>query len=190
VGKRRNVTQPSLIPGKGLQHAAVLAIGRELDGLAAPERDQREMAARRVAAVFEGIRPTFSRRDKDFFVGKPTLEASADSALAALRQAAASGASTAIGPRRDLDNAINRTYALSVLYEIQGVAKMSQTDRAGCDVKLKEAEIFYAVIRPRVKQKAPDADAALTAMLAADYSTYSADAARQQLRKGLPDVEL
>ena len=77
-----------------------------------------------------------------------------------------------------------------MLYEIQGVEKLPQTDRSSCDVKLKEAEMFYAIIRPRVKQKAPDADASLAAMLGADYMTFSVDAARQQLRKGLPDVDL
>jgi len=188
AGAQPRVHQQTL--AKGLQHVAVLALQDELDALAAKDATLRAQAVARAAAIYQGIRPTFIRRDKDFFAGTPTLAAAADQALEALRQAAPSGAAAALGARRDLEDAITRTYALSLLYEVQGIAKLRDTDRAACDVKKREAELFHAIIQPRLERRAPAADAALAAMLAADYPAWDPAAAEANIQQGLPDVPL
>ena len=150
----------------------------------------RRAASEDIAAYFEGIRPTFVRRDKDFFGGERTLEASADQALEHLNRAAEGRPGEIFAARRELEDAIARTYALSVLYEVEEIERLRATDRAACDVKRKEAEIFYRIVRPRVRRRDPKADGTIVAMLTGSYDAMSAKAIEESLKKGLPEVPL
>lgn len=176
AGTRPRVNQQVI--AKGLQHVAVLAIGQCLDGGAATV----------AAAFFEGIRPTFTRRDRDFFDARPTLEAEADAAFAEIAAAAAPG--EAVSARRRLDRVIRRTYGLCVLYEIQQVEKLRDSDRPACAVKRKEAAVFYRIIADRVRKNAPRAHYRITAMLDGDYETMDAGALAEALRSGLGAIPL
>ncbi len=187
-GESPDVNQQVL--AKGLQHVAVLAMTRELDAMAEAEPDAREWAARAVAAYFGGIRPTFVRRDGDYFAGKKTLEASADQALEHLNRAAEGRFGEILAARRELEDAIARTYALSVLYEVEEIERLRATDRAACDVKRKEAEIFYRIVRPRVRRRDPKADETIVAMLTGNYDAMSASVIEENLKKGLLNVPL
>jgi hypothetical protein len=73
AGEKVKVNQQTL--AKGLQHVTVLAIRDELDG------KDKAVSGKRIKAYFEGIRPTFIRRDKDFFAENKTLQTAADAAL-------------------------------------------------------------------------------------------------------------
>lgn len=184
-GERPKVNQQVL--AKGLQHVAVLAMTRELDAMADAGPEAREDAAEVVAAYFEGIRQTFVRRDANFFGSKKTLEAAAEEAIEHLGRAAAG---ETLAARRELEDAIARTYALSVLYEVEEIERLRATDRAACDVKRKEAEIFYRIVRSRVRRRDSKADETIVAMLTGSYDAMSARVIEENLNKGLPGVPL
>lgn len=176
------------VMAKGLQHVAVLAMMRELDAMAKADAEARRAAAGRVAAYFEGIRPTFVRRDGDYFAGTETLEAAAERAIERLSRAAETGGGEIIAARREFEDAIARTYALSVIYEVEEIEKHRDKDRALCAVKRREAQIFCRIIRPRVGRRDPKADETISAMLAGEYGAMSAKVIEENLKKGLPGV--
>ena len=187
-GEEPRVNQQVL--AKGLQHVAVLAMREELDAMAGADAAGRKAAAELVWAYFEGIRPTFARRDGDLFGGKSTLEATAERALDLLKNSAASTPGAILTARRELEGAIARTYALSVIYEVEGIEKLRDKDRRKCDVKRKEAEIFYRIIQPRISRRDPKADETICAMLAGDYGAVSAKEIEKMLRGGLFGIPL
>ena len=187
-GDRPGVNQQ--VVAKGLQHVAVLAITGELDAMAGGDRASMQAAARRIRAYFEGIRPTFSRRDRDFFGGTPTLEAGADRALERLAAAATGEPAGLIAARRDLDDVIIRCYALSVIYEVSKVEELRDRDRDSCAVKVKEAEVFLRIIEPRLARHAGKVHASLSAMLKSSYDAMSLAEVEGALRRGLPGVKL
>jgi hypothetical protein len=179
AGNKVKVNQQVL--AKGLQHIVVLNIQDELKATKhSPD------AGRRIAAYFEGIRPTFTRRDKDFYSGRKTLEASADVAITHLVE----GKFAPMTARRELMDAIDRTYGLCVLFEIQEVEHLRATNRAKCEVKLKEAEIFYRIIQPRIARTSSDADTRITGVLNADYDQMDAAFLESNLNKGLKGITL
>ncbi len=185
-GERPKVHQQTV--AKGLQHVTVLAIRRELGRMAGAKKSSGQAAV--IAVYFEGIRPTFSRRDRDYFGGRSTLEAAAEKALARLGKAGTSGGAELLAAQRELKDIIARTYALCVLFEVQEIAKLRDKDRDKCDVKRAEAVIFYRIISSRVKQKAPKAHATISAMLAGGYEAMDPRGLEAQLKKGLPGLPL
>ena len=190
AGDKPKVHQQVL--AKGLQHVAVLAIKSELDAAMGGGEEGGDAPARvaQAATFFEGIRPTFTRRDGDFFEGERTLEEEADRALQQLKQAALSGGGDLLAARRELDDAITRTYALSVLYEIQGVEELRDKDLAKCEVKKMEAVVFYRIIAPRIVKRDRKADEVMRAMFEGDYAAMSASVIEANLKKGLPHIRL
>lgn len=162
---------------KGLQHVVVLAIENELTRGG-------DKAGERVAAYFEGIRPTFVRRDKDFYNAQPTLEAAADKAIAQLQE----HASPAV--KRELMDAIHRTYGLCTLYEIMMIERLRDKDPKSCAVKLQEAVVFYRIIAPRVEKHDPEAHKAITDMLGASYDAMSAATLEARINDGLSGITL
>jgi hypothetical protein len=173
---------------KGLQHVAVLEIRRHLDLMAKMDADQRKTAARNVAALFEGIRPTFTRRDKDYFNQKKTLELEADKAISDLQKKA--GTASFVGSVRILRDAINRTYALCVLYEMQQIEKIKNSNAATCDVKKAEAVIFYRIVEPDIKKRDPGAHETILSVINADYDSVRSNLLLDALKKGLPGLTL
>jgi len=178
--ERVKVNQQTL--AKGLQHVAVLKIRGLIGSMAGADAKTRANIAVEIGAVFEGIRPTFIRRDKDFFEGKSHLEKGADQALAELKKARGSDYITSASR---LEGIINRTYALCVLYEMLSVEKLRETDIPACDVKLAEAVIFYRIIEPRVKKTDRNAHKDITAMLEAEYSSVNTKLLTDSLNRGL-----
>lgn len=178
AGEKVKVNQQVL--AKGLQHVAVLAITDELN-----ELGKSESADKRIAAYFEGIRPTFTRRDKDFFNADKHLEAVADRALKRL-----SDAKKDLSARREFEDIIARTYALCVLYEIIKVEKLRDSDTGACEVKVREAEIFYRIIQPRISKRSPKTDKLITAMLSGSYATMDAKTLEKYLNTGLSGIKL
>ncbi|MCK4753432.1 MAG: hypothetical protein KAS75_08290 [Planctomycetes bacterium] len=185
AGERVKVNQQTL--AKGLQHVTVLAITEELNKMANASVADRKMLVDRIAAYFEGIRPTFTRRDKDFFEAKKTLEAQAEAALERLAKA---GSSDLITARRQLEDAINRTYALCVLFEIMEVEKLRDSDIPKCDVKRVEAVIFYRIIQPNIKKRSLKNDEIILHLLNGNYDTMSAMLLEMLLGKGLVGITL
>ncbi|MBN1673885.1 MAG: hypothetical protein JXR37_22745 [Kiritimatiellae bacterium] len=175
---------------KGLQHVTVLAMERELDALTAGRVPDTGQSAERIRAYFEGIRPTFTRRDKDYFEGNKTLEAAAEQALAELQTIAGSGQGEAAVARRALDDAVARTYALSLLYEIEEIEKLRDSDRPACAVKVKEAQMFFRIVKQRIERRSPQSAATIAAMLQADYDKMSAATLRAALEQGLAGIRL
>ncbi|MGA2916652.1 MAG: hypothetical protein ABSE89_11565 [Sedimentisphaerales bacterium] len=165
------------ILGKGLQHIAVLAIRQELDLMAADPNNIKP-CAERIAAYFEGIRPTFVRRDKGFFEGKKTLEASADEALTQLSKADKSSLLTA---SMQLEDVIARTYALSMLYEISEIEKMRSSDVALCDGKRTEAKMFYRIIQQRIEKRSPKINEIIVNTLNGSYDTMNSQSLEKDL---------
>jgi len=172
---------------KGLQHVTVLFIRQQLQAIARAKNGEREKYARRTAAFFEGIRPTVTRRDKDFFAAHNVLEQTANQALQRL-----TGEVTGdlIIAARDLEDTIIRTYALSVLYEILQIEKLRDTDSNACHVKLKEAVIFYRIIQPTLKRRNPKSDELISAMLKSRFPQMNAGLLEENLKAGLRGIAL
>jgi hypothetical protein len=185
AGEKVKVNQQIL--AKGLQHVTVLMITRELNKMGGSSAAERKVAAERIPACFEGIHPTFVRRDKDFFGGNKTLEASADMALKRLSEADSGGL---LAARRELEDVIARTYALCVLYEIMEVERLRDSDREKCDVKKKEAEIFYRIIEARVKKRSRKTHEIISNMLSGSYDIMDATALENYLKAGLGGLAL
>lgn len=187
TGNRPDVNQQ--IIAKGLQHVAVLAIRLELDVMARAAGSGREAAAKRAAVYFEAIRPTFARRDKDFFPDRGALMPAAD---AGLRQVLAASrlTGTTVAAGRQFEEAICRTYALSVLYEVKEIERLRHSDRAECEVKRTEAQMFYRIISPRIRKQDAGADAAIWTMLRADYDAMSVRDLKSALKRGLGRIPL
>lgn len=166
---------------KGLQDVNII----NMRGLLRKAAQDKEAPAV-VAAFFEGVRPTFIRRDKDFYKGVPTLEKQADEALAGV----SAGGPAAMSAIRAFEDAVDRTYGLCVLYEIQAVEKLRDEKPGECPVKVAEAEVFYRIIKPRVAKKSPREDAFITRMLSASYSAMNATELERALNAGLAPVTL
>lgn len=188
AGERPDVNQQVL--AKGLQQVAVLAMTRQMDELAATDPEKRKAAAEVIAAYFEGIRPTLVRRDANFFAGQPTLQRAADAVLARLRAAvSADDLAGVLAARRELEDVLFRTYALSVLYEAQELEKLRASDRAACDVKRAEAQMFYRILEPRIKKRHAAEHEALTALWNGPYDAVSAELTEKllvQAFEGMP----
>jgi hypothetical protein len=157
-GERSHVNQQMI--GKGLQHVTVMAIYDELEQISNSGDD----AALRVAAYFEGIRLTFIRRDQDFFSEERTLENRADKALGKLTSPDAGPDGVTEG-RQELTDAINHTYALSVLFEFSDVATHRAADLRTSEKKMEEARLFYRIISDTVRSRSSKADQAIAQML-------------------------
>jgi hypothetical protein len=185
AGEKVKVNQQVL--AKGLQHVTALLITRELNKMGGSSAPERKDAAERISACFEGIRPTFVRRDKDFFGGEKTLEASADMALKRLSEADSGGL---LAARRELEDVIARTYALCVLYEIEEVERLRDSNREECDVKRREAEIFYRIIEARVKKRSQKTYEIISNMLSGSYDIMDAKALENYLKAGLGGIAL
>ena len=163
--------------GKGVQHIAVLGITQELNTLG-----KSAAAGERVAAYFESIRATFARRDTGFFGDQKILESAADQAIQRLSAANAADLLTA---RRELEDVMARTFALSVLYEVSEWEKARDADPNFCEVKRKEAEIYYRIIQPRIKKRSAKADEMITTMLTGASQQVNAALLEEQLQTGL-----
>ncbi len=185
AGEKIKVNQQTL--AKGLQHVTVLAIREELNTIGKSDSADRKIVAQRIAAWFEGIRPTFIRRDKDFFAEQKTLETSADGAIKRLAGTESSGLPAA---HRDLEDAIGRTYGLSILYEVMEIEKLRDFDLNTCDVKRKEAEIFYRIIESRVKKRSSKTHEIISNMLSGSYDTMDAAVISEYLKAGLGGLSL
>ena len=170
------------IIGKGFQHITVLAIQRELDFAASAKQADIKTSAKRIAAYFEDIRPTFVRRDKGFFEGKKTLEAAAD---AAITQLSKSNKNSLLTPSRELEDVIMRTYALSVLYEMEELEKKRDSDVEFCDVKKIEAAVFYRIIQPRIEKRSPRTNEIILNMLNGNYDAINSQEMERLLMTGL-----
>jgi predicted HicB family RNase H-like nuclease len=185
AGQKVKVNQQ--IPAKGLQHITVLAIKDKLDAMGKSAPAERKVFAERIKAYFEGIRPTFVRRDKDFFGENKTLEAAADTNLERLAKA---GSADYLTARRELEDVIARTYGLCVLYEIMGVEKYRDSDLAKCEVKKTEAVVFYRIIEPRIKKHRPKIDEVISNMLNGNYDTMNVKILEEALKTGLRLINL
>jgi hypothetical protein len=173
---------------KGLQHVAVLGIAHELSLLAGGKAADKAKLVDRIASFAKGIRPTFVRRDKDYFEGQPTLVTELDQAVSGLRAAVKADQPVKAASQQLLD-AITRTYALSVRYEIEQVEKLRLKDLPACEVKRAEAVIFYRIIRDRVTKQAPQAHGTIEKMLEAAPDQMSAAILTEQLAAGLPAIQ-
>jgi len=185
AGESVKVNQQTL--AKGLQHVTVLAITAGLDAMAKVDMAGRKAAAERVAEYFEGIRPTFVRRDQDFFPQTKTLEKAADEALERLEKADSAALLTA---RRQLEDILARTYALCVLYEVAQIEELRVSDLAECDVKRAEAVIFYRIIQHRIKKRSARADEAISNMLKSGYDVMDSKSLEANLQTGLAGIAL
>jgi len=179
AGEKVKVNQQIL--GKGLQHVTVLAIRDELGAM------DKSVSAKRIKAYFEGIRPTFVRRDTDFFGENKTLQAAADAALKRLAKADSADHLTA---RRELEDVIARTYGLCVLFEIMEVEKYRDSDLAVCEVKKMEAVVFYRIIEPRIKKRSPKIAEKISNMLNGNYATMDSAVLEKNLEAGLVPISL
>lgn len=170
------------IIAKGFQNVTVLAIRQELDLMAAAKPAGIKAAAKRIAAYFESIRPTFVRRDKGFFEGKKTLEAAAD---ASLEQLSKSDKKNLLTASRGLEDAIARTYALCVLYEVEEIEKVRDSDIDTCDIKRVEAGLFYRIIRPRIEKRSSKTNEIILNILNGSYGAMSSKQTEVYLKIGL-----
>lgn len=172
----------SQVIGKGFQHVTVLAIQQELDFAASAKQAGIKASAKRVAAYFEDIRPTFARRDKGYFEGQKTLEAAAD---AAIEQLSKSNKNSLLATSRELEDVIMRTYALSVLYEMEELEKKRDSDTEFCDVKKVEAAVYYRIIQPRIEKRSPKANEIILNMLNGNYGAVDSQEMERQMSAGL-----
>ena len=184
-GERVKVNQQVL--AKGLQHVTVLAIMQELDSMVKSDSAGRRGGALRVAAYFEGIRPTFVRRDADFFAESRLLEKTADVAIKGLSSGDSASFVTA---RRELEDILARTYSLCVLYEVMEVERLRGSDLGGCDVKRSEAVIFYRIVQARIRKRSAKADEVIRNMLDGSYDTMDSKVLESNLQAGLGGVVL
>jgi hypothetical protein len=166
---------------KGFQNVTILGMRQELDLMAA-EPNSIKASAERIAAYFEGIRPTFVRRDKGYFEGKKTLEAAADIAL---EQLSKSDKSSLLTASRELEDVIARTYALSMLYEIKEIEELRDSDISTCDVKRVEASMFYRVIQERIEKRSPKTNETILNILNGSYGTVNSKETEKLLTAGL-----
>lgn len=175
----------SQILGKGTQHVTYLAIIDEMDKM--EQSDAKKAYAARVSAFFEGIRPTFQRRDRGYFPDDKTLETTADQALDLLAEGDSGSYVTA---RRSLESVMLRTFALSVYYEATGIEENVDTDPDLCRRKHMEAIMYYRIVEPTVEKRSRDADEVIDAMLQSEYSKISSSVILDNLQSGLRGIEL
>jgi len=102
--------------------------------------------------------------------------------------AAAKAGQSAKEPGQALRDVIDRTYALSLRYEIEQVEKLRLKDLKACEVKRAEAVIFYRIIAKRVSNQSPEAHGTIEAMLKAAPDQMNAAILKEQLKKGLPTL--
>jgi len=171
---------------KGLQHITVLKIRENLKALVvASDPDIRSKYALRVATLFEGIRPTFTKRDEDFFKMSPNLEKAALNAIENLKKG-----SEMITSGRELENAIKRTYALSMIFEIQEIEKTKISNPGECHVKRMEAQIFYRIIQEAIQRTNANSDRNIVYLLESGFDQMSPVVLEEDLRTGLKGITI
>ena len=171
---------------KGLQHLTVLKIRENLKALVvASDPEIRSKYALRVATLFEGIRPTFTRRDEDFFKQSPELEQSALNAIESLKKG-----TEMITAGRQLENAIKRTYALSMIFEIQEIEKIKVSNPGECHVKRMEAQIFYRIIQEAIQRTNANSDRNILYLLESGFDQMSPVILEEDLRTGLKGITI
>lgn len=169
---------------KGMQHVTYLAIQNELDKMANGDADA---YAKRVSMLFEGIRPTFQRRDRGYFPDAQTLEKAGDAALKALEDGDSAGF---IAARRDLEAVMHRAFALSVFYEATGIAENHATDRQLAERKQMEAIMYYRIIEPVVMKRNPSGHQTISTMINASFDTVDPEVILSELQDGLGGAPL
>ena len=182
-----NVRVNQQILAKGLQHAAVLAIDEEIHMMTRQDILDDASRQERIAAYIEGIRPTFVRRDQDFFPETKQLEADLETALFALKDAEPE---TMIFAIRMLDDVIDRVYAFSTLYEIMEIERLRDKNLADCEVKKMEAVIFYRIISPRIRRNSSSADQLITNMITGSFDSMDSELIKENLENGLKNIRL
>lgn len=155
---------------KGLQHINTSLIFKELSVML--KSKEKDIHVERIKALFEGIRPTFTRRDKDFFNSESTLEKAADEAISAL---------PGIDGATYLEKAIMKTYSYSVIYEIMSIEELRDSKPEDCKVKLKEAEVFYRIIEPKIKKNNPDTDTFIQNMLRSSFENMNSAVLKEKI---------
>ncbi|UCG12598.1 MAG: hypothetical protein JSU72_19280, partial [Deltaproteobacteria bacterium] len=77
-----------------------------------------------------------------------------------------------------------------VLFEVSEIEKYLHRNLRKCDVKRKEAEIFFRIVRTQMLRRDPKASKALAAMLRGPYGGMSSKATKKYFLNGLPGVAL
>ncbi len=177
-GEKTHVNQQ--IISKGLQHVAVLAIRDELKKMPLP--DTRQAAALMTEALFEAVRPTFARRDENHFAEEPQLEKDATEAILYVKTAEGGAFLSGI---RKLEDVIDRTYALCVLFELEGIVEKRGTDQTICEKKQMEARVYYRIVAPRIKRTGSAFHELLDTMIEGSFDKVDVRAAEAALLSGL-----
>lgn len=186
--KGEDVKVNQQIFAKGLQCVAVSGIRHKITKLGITKQRVREIKG--ISLFIEGIRPTFIRRDQTVFGGKRTLEAEVEKILTEMNKNAEKGSPALFTDIQRLEKLITRVYALSVIFEIEGIEKYRASNKEKCDVKLKEAEIFYRIIEKQVKQRNPNADKIIKSIFKVDFNNMDSKVVRKALENSLPQIKL
>jgi hypothetical protein len=121
------------------------------------------------------------------FKGRNTLVQAAEDALEQLLK---SDKNTFITARRGFEDIIDRTFALSVLYEISAVEKLRAGGCPKCDVKVMEGIIFYRIIQDRIKKTSARSDEIILNILNSSYDNMDAKILEENLNNGLSGITL
>jgi len=171
-----NVKVNGQIIAKGLKHVANMGLTDQLNKLG-----QSPDIPEKVKAYFECIRPVMKRRARTHFNGENILEKTADSALEKIARTGSMDLLT----RRQFDDVIARTFALSVLYEYGELVKHRDTDPDFCNVKRAEGSVYYRNIEPRIKKHSPKANEIILNMINGSNDTIDIKILEENLITGL-----
>ncbi|MBN2738826.1 MAG: hypothetical protein JXR70_17720 [Spirochaetales bacterium] len=180
-----NMVVNSQITGKGFNHITFLAIERELDRMYRSENMAEN--AKGIAALAEGIRAPFQRRDRNFFPETKEMEKGFDECLKSL---ADSNKSNFPVIRRKFEDHMFRNFALCVYYEIHETQVNRDENQELAERHLMEGVVYYRIIADRVKKNNHKSHVFLSNML--NSTIYKADETSfmDYLKQGMGDIPL
>ena len=109
-------------------------------------------------------------------------------AVAGVGAGGGAGGAAAPGARRALERLIAEAYARSVIYELEGIERLRDTDPVRCAEKRVEGEIFLRIVSPWLQQRSAGASRTIARMLAGEPGAVNAAVARRTMASLLPSA--
>ncbi|OGS21961.1 MAG: hypothetical protein A3J83_00880 [Elusimicrobia bacterium RIFOXYA2_FULL_40_6] len=142
-------------------------------------------------AYNEAAKVPAQRRDKTV-KPCPNLEATLTTAFSALEQASKTGNKMDIMlQKKIIIDTLKKSYALSVLFEVEELIKNREKDPEFVKVKVAEGLTYYKILENDIKNNSPKSNEIIMSMFSGPASNYDLKVLREELNKGLGgDIQL
>ncbi|OGS21924.1 MAG: hypothetical protein A2252_04095 [Elusimicrobia bacterium RIFOXYA2_FULL_39_19] len=176
---------------KTLTRVFYLALSKSLDSAEKTNDLNTKMAELQKAAAYNTAAGVPAQRRDKTVKPSPKLEEALTNAFSALEKSAQAGNKMEFMlQKKVIIDTLNKSYALSVLFEAEELIKARNKDPEFVKVKVAEGITYYKILQGAVVKNSPKSDEIIMNMLAGPAANYDENVLRSELNKGLGDVKL